>query len=179
MNDQTISLQPFPSTRSLPNLKIAGNIARNGNKLAIRYMLEGDLKEIALTPPLNTPSRKHELWEDTCFEFFLGVKDSQRYWEFNLSPAGHWNVYRFDGYRQGMQEETAFENLSFNVQNQADGLILVLDVDLDKIISVEQVIEVAITTVIKYKDGEITYWALTHRGAEADFHLRDSFIVKL
>ena len=178
MNHQTFSLQPFPSTKSLPNLKITGNIARNGNQFAIRYMLEGDLKEIAIARPSNTQSRKHELWEDTCFEFFLGIKDSQRYWEFNLSPAGHWNVYRFDGYRQGMQEETAFENLAFNVQNQADGLTLALDVDLGKIISAEQAIEVAITTVIKDRNGEVTYWALTHRGAEADFHLRDSFIVK-
>ncbi|MCC5601760.1 DOMON-like domain-containing protein [Nostoc favosum] len=179
MNDQTFSLQPFPSTKSLPNLKIAGNIARNGNKLAIRYMLEGDLKEIVIAPPSNTPSRKHELWQDTCFEFFVGIKDSQRYWEFNLSPGGYWNVYRFDGYRQGMQEETAFENLPFNVQNQADGLILVLDVDLDKIISVKQAIKVGITTVIKHRDDEVTYWALTHRSAEADFHLRDSFILEL
>ncbi|MEH2434092.1 MAG: DOMON-like domain-containing protein [Nostoc sp.] len=179
MNDQTFSLQPFPSIKSLSNLKIAGNISRNGNQLVIRYMLEGYLKEIAIAPPSNTPSRKHELWEDTCFEFFVGIKDSQRYWEFNLSPAGHWNVYRFDGYRQGMQEERAFENLSFNVQNQADALILVLDVDLDKIISVKQAIEVAITTVIKHRNDEVTYWALTHQGAEADFHLRDSFIVKL
>lgn len=179
MNDQTFSLQPFPSTKFLPNLKIAGNIARNGNQLAIRYMLENDLKEIAIAPPSNTPSRKHELWQDTCFEFFLGIKNVAQYWEFNLSPAGHWNVYRFDGYRQGMQEETAFENLSFNLQNQADNLILVLDVDLDKIISTEEAIEVSITTVIKDRNGEVTYWALTHQGAEADFHLRDSFILEL
>ena len=186
MSEQTFSLQPFPSTKSLPNLKIAGNIARNGNQLAIRYILEDDLKEIALAkptggiaPPTNTPSRKHELWQDTCFEFFLGIKDFARYWEFNLSPTGHWNVYRFDGYRQGMQEETAFENLPFNVQNQTDSLILTLDVDLDKIISAEQAIEVGITTVIKDRNGEVTYWALTHQGAEADFHLRDSFILEM
>ncbi|WP_298916966.1 DOMON-like domain-containing protein [uncultured Nostoc sp.] len=186
MNDQTFSLQPFPSKKSLPNLKIVGNIARNGNKLAIRYMLEGDLKEIALAKPTggiaplsNTPSRKHELWKDTCFELFFGIKDCQRYWEFNLSPAGHWNVYHFDTYRQGMQEETAFTILPFSVQNQADGLALVLEADLNKIVSAVQEIEVAITTVIKHRDGEVTYWALTHQGAEADFHLRDSFIVEL
>ncbi|MEH2405244.1 DOMON-like domain-containing protein [Nostoc sp.] len=179
MNDQTFYLQPFPSPKSLPNLKIAGNIARNSNQLTICYTLEGDLIEIAIAPPSNAPSRKHELWEDTCFEFFVGIKDSARYWEFNLSPAGYWNIYRFDGYRQGMQEETAFTILPFNVQNQADGLALALDVDLDKIVSAEQAIEVAITSVIKHRDGEVTYWALTHRGAEADFHLRDSFIVEL
>ncbi|MEH1921134.1 DOMON-like domain-containing protein [Nostoc sp.] len=179
MNNQIFSLQPFPSTESFPHLKITGNISRNANQLAICYSLGGDLKEIAISSPSNAPSRKYELWEDTCFEFFLCIKDSQRYWEFNLSPAGHWNVYRFDGYRQGMQEETAFEKLPFSVQNQADALLLALDVDLAKIISAKQEIEIGITTVIKYKDGEVTYWALTHRGAEADFHLRDSFIIEL
>ncbi|BDI19048.1 hypothetical protein ANSO36C_48500 [Nostoc cf. commune SO-36] len=179
MNDQTFTLQAFPSIVSFPNLKIAGNIARNANQLTISYTLEGDLKEIAIAPAANAPSRQHQLWENTCFEFFLGIKNSQRYWEFNLSPAGHWNVYRFDGYRQEMQEETAFEKLPFNVQNQADSLTLPLNINLDKIISVEQAIEVGITTVIKNRDDEVTYWALTHKGAEADFHLWNSFIIEL
>ena len=201
MNDQTFSLKPFASTKSLPNLKIAGNIARNSNQLTICYTLGGDLKEIALAfaqrfvekptlplllsklpiadAPSNKSLRKDELWKDTCFEFFLSIKDSQQYWEFNLSPTGYWNIYRFDGYRQGMLEETAFTILPFNVQNQTDGLALVLDVDLGKIISENQAIEVAITTVIKHRNGEVTYWALTHQGVEADFHLRDSFIIEL
>ena len=179
MNDQTFTLQPFSSIKSFPNLKIAGNIARNANQLTISYTLEGNLKEIAIAPAANAPSRQYQLWENTCFEFFLGIKDFQRYWEFNLSPAGHWNVYRFDGYRQGMQEETAFEKLPFNVQNQADSLTLALNVNLDKIISAEQAIEAGITSVIKHRDGEVTYWALTHKGAEADFHLWDSFIIEL
>ncbi|WP_375509628.1 DOMON-like domain-containing protein [uncultured Nostoc sp.] len=179
MNLQTFFLQPFPSTESFPNLKITGNISRNANQLTICYNLGGDLKKIAIAPLSNAPSRKHELWEDTCFEFFLGIKDSARYWEFNLSPAGHWNVYRFDSYRQGMQEETAFEKLLFSVQNQTDGFTLTLNVDLDKIVLAEQEIEISVTTVIKHRDGKVTYWALTHPGTEADFHLRDSFIVKL
>jgi hypothetical protein len=179
MNNQTFSLQPFPSTESLVNLKIIGDIARNSHQVTICYKLEGDLKELAINPPSNTPSRQHKLWKETCFEFFIGVKNSPQYWEFNFSPAGHWNVYRFDGYRQGMQEETAFKKLLFSVQNQADGLVLTLDVDLGKIISADQAIEVGITTVIKHINSEVTYWALTHVGAEADFHLRDSFIVEL
>ncbi|WP_414517828.1 DOMON-like domain-containing protein [Nostoc sp. PCC 9305] len=179
MNKQTFSLQPFPCYESFPNLKITGNISRNANQLTICYNLGSDLKEIAIVPPSNAPSRKYELWEDTCFEFFLGIKDSVRYWEFNLSPAGHWNVYRFEGYRQGMQEETAFEKLPFNVHNQADALVLALDVDLNKIVSANQGIEIGITTVIKNIDGNVSYWALTHKGEEADFHLRDSFIVEL
>ncbi|MBH8565019.1 DOMON-like domain-containing protein [Nostoc sp. CENA67] len=179
MNEQTFFLQPFSFSESLPNLKIAGNIARHANKLIICYSLLGELKEIVIAPPSDTPARKHELWKDTCFEFFLGIKDSPSYWEFNLSPAGDWNVYHFDGYRQGMQEETAFTKLPFNVDNQSDSLTLTLDVDLSKIVSVNQVIEVAITAVIKQISTEVTYWALTHQGVEADFHLRESFIIKL
>jgi hypothetical protein len=179
MNEQTFSLQPFPSTKLLLNLKIAGNIARNANQLTITYALLGDVEEVRIVAPSDTPTRKHELWEDTCFEFFLGVKDSEQYWEFNLSRAGHWNVYRFDGYRQGMQEETAFKTLPFSIHSHSDGLALALNVDLDPIVSAEQALEVAITTVIKNKDGEVSYWALTHQGAEADFHLRDSFVIEL
>ncbi|MBD2413064.1 hypothetical protein FACHB389_02050 [Nostoc calcicola FACHB-389] len=178
MNNQIFSLQPFVSTESSANLQIAGNISRNINQLSISYTLTGDLKEIVLAKPAR-PSRKHQLWENTCFEFFLGIKNSQQYWEFNLSPAGHWNVYRFDGYRQGMREETALTILPFNVENNPDKLVLTLSLDLDQMISSEQIIEVGITTVVKNRDGGVTYWALTHRGAEADFHLRDSFILEL
>ncbi|PMB10887.1 hypothetical protein CI592_04150, partial [Fischerella thermalis CCMEE 5328] len=88
MNKQKFSLQPFPTDKSLPNLQITGNIRRYGNQLSLCYTLSGDLEEIAIAPLSNTPQRKHELWEDTCFEFFLGIKNSQQYWEFNLSPAG-------------------------------------------------------------------------------------------
>ncbi|MBW4563112.1 MAG: DOMON-like domain-containing protein [Mojavia pulchra JT2-VF2] len=179
MNEKTFSLQPFSSTEQLPDVKITGNIITDVNKLAVHYTLLGDIKEVAIASPSEIPARKHELWQDTCFEFFLGIKDSQRYWEFNLSPAGHWNVYRFDGYRQGMQEEAGFTILPFSVQHLSDSLKLAVDVDLNKIVPAQQTLEVAITTVIKNQGGELSYWALTHRGAEADFHRRDSFIIVL
>jgi hypothetical protein len=179
MNDQTFKMQPFPSAKPIPDLKIAGNIARQGNQFTIHYALLGNLKEVGLAALSDTPARKHELWKDTCFEFFLGIKNSDQYWEFNLSPAGDWNIYRFDAYRQGMQEETAFTALPFSIQHLSDGLAIALDIELDKIVPANQAIEVGITTVIKHRDGEVSYWALTHQGTEADFHRRDSFIIAL
>ncbi|BAZ66428.1 MAG: DOMON-like domain-containing protein [Pelatocladus maniniholoensis HA4357-MV3] len=179
MNNQKFSLQPFVDGKLLPNFKITGNITRHANQLNLCYVLSGDLEKVAIASPSNTPKRKHELWEDTCFEFFLSVKNSDKYWEFNLSPTGDWNIYRFDGYRQGMQEETAFSILPFNVQHQSDSLVVVLEMDLSKIILLEEILQIAITTVIKSKDGEVSYWALIHQEKEADFHLRDSFIIEL
>lgn len=177
--EQTFYLQPFPSSQSLPSLKIVGRIERNANRLVICYNLKGDLPQVAIALPANPPARKHELWQDTCLEFFLGIENSDRYWEFNLSPSGHWNVYRFDGYRQGMQEEIAFAMLPFKVELAADSLELIVEIDLDKIVTQECAIAFAITAVIKDKNDEVTYWALTHTGTEADFHRRDSFIIKL
>jgi hypothetical protein len=47
------------------------------------------------------------------------------------------------------------------------------------IIPAEQALEVAISAVIKLRSGNVTCWALTHPGPEADFHRRDSFIIEL
>src|SRR4030042_7193941 len=49
---------------------------------------------------------------------------SERYWEFNLSPAGHWNVYRFASYRKEMREEPAFASLPFRVRTEPEALRL-------------------------------------------------------
>lgn len=178
MNQQSFSLQPFDSSAT-PNLQITGSIARTSNTLTISYMLQGDLSKIEIPPTADIPSRKNELWEETCFEFFLGMKNSSCYWEFNLSPSGDWNIYRFDNYRQGMEEETTVTSLPFDVRYQSNALQLKLELDLSKIIPTEQSLDIAITTVVKDKDGEITFWALNHCGEQADFHLRDSFAIEV
>ncbi|QOV21381.1 DOMON-like domain-containing protein [Anabaenopsis elenkinii] len=179
MRNQTFSLLPFPSQQFLPKIQIVGNIHRYANKLTLNYQVIGDLQQLVIPTLSDTPTRQHELWKNTCFEFFLGIKGHPQYWEFNLSPAGDWNVYHFDGYRQGMREETAFAVLPFSIQKQGDSLTLVVDLDLGQIIVIEQEIEAAITTVTEDRNSNITYWALTHSGVQADFHRRDSFMIDL
>ncbi len=185
MSEQRFFLQPFrpPGSQQAtanprPNLKITGNIARRSNTLTVCYELLGSVG-VVIPTLADTPTRKNELWKETCFEFFLGVENFPGYWEFNLSPAGHWNVYRFAAYRQGMQAETAFPSLPFSVQTQLESLQLVLDLDLDKIVQTEQALRIGISAVIKHKDDEVTYWALTHLGPQADFHQQDSLIIAL
>ncbi len=177
MNEYNFDLQPFEP--GVIDIKITGKIFRDVNKLSLSYKLQGELEKIEIPAIENIPNRKNELWKATCFEFFLGIKNSSSYWEFNLSPRGHWNIYRFDAYRQGMEEEIAVSSLPFSVQRQSDSLLLNLELDLGKFILEEKSLEVGITTVIKDKDGNISYWALTHCGEKADFHLRDSFMVEL
>ncbi|WP_373544572.1 DOMON-like domain-containing protein [Chamaesiphon sp.] len=172
------SLVPFASD-ALPTIEIFGNIDRADNILSIEYQLLDDLDSVAIASPAVAPSRKFALWEATCFEFFIGVLGDRNYWEFNLSPSGDWNVFRLDDYRQELKNETAFTSLPFDVDRSANSLTLKLEFDLSKIISIDRQLEVSIATVIRSTQDEISYWALTHCDEEADFHLRDSFVIKI
>jgi hypothetical protein len=179
MNGRDFSLQPFPPAGPLPSCRITGRVIRCGASLSIRYDLHGPLAELVIPAPAGLPSRQHRLWEETCFEFFLGVKHDSRYWEFNLSPGGPWNVYRFDGYRQGMAEETALTSLPVSVRRRPDRLTVGLELELGRIVAADQPLEIGIAAVIEFAGGGLTYWALTHPGPQADFHRRDSFLVEL
>ncbi|MGB8700102.1 MAG: DOMON-like domain-containing protein, partial [Thermosynechococcaceae cyanobacterium] len=144
-----------------------------------RYTLLGDLSEIQLPPWTPSPTRQSNLWETTCFEFFLGVRSAEPYWEFNLSPSGHWNVYRFTGYRQGMETETAITTLPFDIQTEADAVSLVLELDLTPILAKTSALEMGITTVVQSQDGTLSHWAIAHPGPKADFHDRKGFVLAL
>jgi hypothetical protein len=173
-------LQPFTIDSDLPDIEIVGEIDRDDrNILSIEYQVQGDLNAVAIAPLNSLPSRKFELWESTCFEFFIGVPGNSNYWEFNLSPTGDWNVFALDNYRQGLRNEIAFTSLPIAIDRQANTLLLKLTVDLTNIISLDRNLEVSVTTVIKSTEDKISYWALTHTGTEADFHRRDSFIINI
>jgi len=179
MSSQDFSLQPFSPLNPPLTITITGHINQQPRQLAIRYDLHGPLAELMIPAPDALPVRRQGLWEETCFEFFLGVKEAPQYWEFNLSPAGHWNVYRFDGYRQGMTEEAALTSLTLSVRSRPDSLEVALELDVQRIMATGQPMEVGIAAVIKLAGGGLTYWALTHPGPQADFHRPDSFLVEL
>ncbi len=179
MNARNFSLRPFAPASPRLDLRITGGIGRRAQILAISYELRGRLADVALPLAAVRPARRHGLWQETCFEFFLGIKQLPSYWEFNLSPAGHWNVYRFAGYRQGRQEEAALAALPFSVRDQADSVLLTMEADLAGLVPAAAVLEVGISAVIKARGGEATYWALSHPGPQPDFHRRESFSLHL
>ncbi len=172
-------LIPFQTQALLPNVELNGKIDRQNELLSIEYQLQGNLDEISIDPHALMPSRKFELWTATCFEFFIAIPGNSDYWEFNLAPSGDWNVFHLDNYRQGLQNELAFIDLPFEIDRQANSLLLTLTFDLSKIVPVERSLEISVTTVIKSQQHEMSYWALTHPGTEADFHRRDSFTIKI
>jgi hypothetical protein len=190
------ALIPFAADSS-PAIDITGSIERRENLFKIEYKLAlkpqerlslhlscGSLRggislPAIISPIIPNPTRQKNLWEHTCCEFFLGLPDSTQYWEFNLSPAGHWNVYHFLDYRQNITEEPAFAALPFQVSQELDFWQLQLEVDLHKIVSPRQKLAVGVTAVIEDQTKQLSYWALSHPGKEPDFHHRDAFTLKL
>jgi hypothetical protein len=85
-----------------------------------------------------------------------------------------------DAYRRvGFREETSIERLPFEAQKAENTFVLIAVVDLGSLFQLDDLLEVAITAVIQTRDGTETYWALAHPAPQADFHLRESFILAL
>jgi hypothetical protein len=179
MKQQPFALHPFAKDSPAPPYTITGAISRHETGLALTYQLTGPLQDLVIAPPDAAPTRRWLLWETTCFEFFLAIRGTVSYWEFNLSPAGHWNAFRLASYRQGIQEEPAFQVLPLTVSRQPERLTLSLDVDLAAIIPADRPLEVGVSSVLQHQDGRLSFWALAHPGLEPDFHHREGFVIKL
>ncbi|MFN7684294.1 MAG: DOMON-like domain-containing protein [Oligoflexia bacterium] len=126
---------------------------------------------------VSTPgSRVHELWKSTCFEAFIALQN-ERYLEFNLSPAGLWNVYEFENYRTPQPPQPSdgwsleeFESGPGHCRgrfSKQNGLFL--DPEIKKL-------QINLTSVTQALNGTMNYWALQHPEKGPDFHDRRGFI---
>ncbi len=179
MKGRNFSLRPFPLDCKPSLLRITGSIARQNNTIFLSYALLGPLTELLIPLPAAKCERRNALWEETCLEFFFRTAGSDSYREINLSPSGHWNAYLFTSYREGMHEDQGFTSLPFSISAWRDSLRLSLQMDLKNIVPAGQSLEIAISAVIKGKNGGITYWALAHPGPRPDFHCREGFIIRM
>ncbi len=172
----SFSLLPF-IPQEQPLITLTGQASRVSSQLTLDYHLTGDLTALKIAKPDPLPQRQEHLWQTTCFEFFLGVPGRSDYWEFNLSPAGHWDCYTFTNYRQGMTIELAFSALPFTILTQDQDCHLSLSLDLTPLNLADLPWELAIATVVETQAGNLSYWALTHTRSAADFHCRESFML--
>lgn len=179
MTEYSFSLFPFPAADT-PSISITGKITLQNDIIALHYCLKGKTEDILVPSISPNPSRTDELWKSTCFEFFLAIKDDPQYWEFNMSPSSDWNVYHMDAYRRvNFKEEVLIQQLPIEVQSEPDVFHLNALVNLHPILRPAQFLKLGIAAVIQTAEGQETYWALAHPASVPDFHLRESFTLKL
>jgi hypothetical protein len=181
---QAFTLVPFGSDPAPLGLQLVGQLVRRGDQLGIAYQLMDPLTAVVLPAPstMGSSRRLDGLWEHTCFELFLAAEGMEPYWELNLAPNGDWNLYRLEGYRQGLAPVSDRNTLPLTVGASNRGLALELTLQLPQELSMacqQRDLQLGITAVIEHQQGALTYWALAHGGTEADFHRREDFLLRL
>ncbi|GAB4245471.1 MAG: hypothetical protein OHK0028_23460 [Deltaproteobacteria bacterium] len=173
------SLKPFPGERNPADAAIGGTIARTGDLLSVRFEIRGNLALLSIPPPSESPERRDRLWETTCLELFAGTAETEGYLECNLSPSGHWNVYRFARYREGMAREDAIPSLPFQVRNARNTIRISLDLAIGRVVPPGKTLQIGAAAVLRAADGGISRWALAHPRPVPDFHDRNGFVLTL
>ncbi len=179
MSRRSFALRPFESSSAPARYQLGGDAERAGPWLDVAWRLRGDLDALSLPAPAPAPERRDGLWRATCFELFLGVAGAPGYLELNLAPSGHWNAYRFDGYRAGMRPELALAALPFVVTRGVDRLDLGLRLALAPLGLDAADLEAGLSAVLAGPGGAVSHWALHHPGPAPDFHARAAFRLRL
>lgn len=180
MSESLFSLQCFPMAEAgCPEFSVIGTVGRQAGMLCLDYVLKGRLSSLKLAPPAKAPERKDGLWQTTCLECFFSPGGGPGYWECNLSPAGHWNVFRFDSYRQGMAPEDRISRQAFTVSSAEGSLSLRLCLDFGKVVARDASLAIGVNAVLEDQAGALSFWALRHGGARPDFHRREDFLIAL
>lgn len=125
------------------------------------------------------PERRDGLWRQTCAELFVGVVGRCGYLEWNLSPSGHWNLYRFEGYRADGRPETAISDGSPRVDRSEQELIIIAALPLAPLGLADLPLEVGVSAVMESATGDLSHWAWHHPAARPDFHDRRGFVLRL
>lgn len=166
-----LSLRPFAPSAA-PEVRLTACVSLGRGILQVYFTLAGDLDKIEIPEPAHQPTRRHNLWQATCFEVFLGRQNDPAYWEINLAPAGDWNLYRFSGYRQGMEEDAAIAALPSQIDRQPQVLAISLAIDAAALDLAATPLQLGLAAVLLARDGGVSHWALGHPAGKPDFHDR-------
>ena len=173
------ALTPFDAASAPPGLGVTAGLRRSRGLMTVLYRVQGG-GCLRIPAPADVPQRADRLWEHTCLEAFLAPAGGPGYWELDLSPSGDWNLYRFAGYRDGMEVERRVPSLTgFRAGREGDGLRVEATLDLGAVPELAGDLDVGLAAVLEAADGTTSYWGLLHVAAQPDFHRRESFVVAL
>jgi hypothetical protein len=164
-------------------LSVQGSLSLTGGQLRIQYILSqhaNTAENPVIWPPANpSPRRRDGLWQSTCLELFISTPTSQSYWEYNFCPSGDWNIYQFNGYRSGLEEQPGSNQPRMSNSQESGRFALTVVTQLPDPLMNQHELSLGITAVVAQRSGQNSHWALHHGGGEADFHRRDGLRLHL
>jgi hypothetical protein len=149
-------------------------------EIALTYILKGEIARLKIPTP-RLPRIADRLWEHTCFEVFVCMKDKPQYCEFNFAPSGEWAAYAFHRYRDGGSLDNEELAPTITVRKAKDSLEVEAIIRLDRLpmIQAQAWLRLALSAVVEEENGVLSYWALKHPPGKPDFHSPDSFALEL
>lgn len=154
------------------DVSIVGALEPQGTTLNVGFWLRDPLQLIEWQTPCESV-RQDFLWENTCFELFIGVKNEDFYREVNLSPSQAWQCYQFEEYRypETMPPEHANDIDLVGLKRTHYGINATIDLAL--FMATHQLkwedLFVGMCVVLNTTQGK-QYFAMQHSSPEADFH---------
>lgn len=178
MSELERELAPFAAAASVPPPAVVARLRRDRDGLHYRLAVTGSGLAVPEADP-DAPERRDGLWRQTCAELFVAEPGRPGYLEWNLSPSGHWNLYRFDDYRAGGRPAELSGPAGPTVSRAEPGLVIRGFLPLAPFGLASCALEVAACAVVAMTAGDLTYWAPAHPAARPDFHDRRGFTLRL
>ena len=148
--------------------------------LAVSFRLYGDISQVIIPEQKDIPTRKYDLWEQTCFELFLKHHNNNWYLEFNLAPSGDWNCFYLLDYRNNCGEYGSVKEIPIETQQGHDyclrGKIRLNEIPFTRDEFFTSKMLVGASSVLLKKDQQKEFLAITHLKDRPDFHDFDSFV---
>ncbi len=190
------SLIPFTPCAWVSAIDVEFSLS--GDEILCAWALGGNTNSILWPARTDNPKRVMGLWQNTCFEFFIGPAAATHYYEFNLSPGGDWNTFSFSDVREDMQEtrDLVCEHSQFTLTQDEAYLEARLRFCSA---ATDDLFRVGVATILEHKQDAghtsagrtsagrtsaghtsagrtsagHTFFALNHPGVRPDFHRRD------
>jgi len=153
----------------------AGEILED-QRIELCFEVTGTVDLISIEPTTPDGKRTNELWQKTCFEFFVKNVNSTSYWEYNLAPSSNWAIYGFSEYRIGKFDDLPKVDIPIHTTVRDNRFTLQSTIPLPNSLF-DQKLQIGLSTVIQDRNGDIYYYALKHMGDKPDFHDARSFII--
>lgn len=154
-------------------------INHNAQAFFISFLLNGDLTPIDLGDGTPKKVRTTKLWEKTCFELFI-KNNRDEYLEFNFSPTFEWNSFYFIKKGDPLSEWIKMKRPEMDILLSLEKFFLFAEIKNEffpeNFLTSEM--SIGISSVLKMKSNQITYWALSHEDQRPNFHHFDSFRYK-
>jgi len=180
-----LPLKAHPTNKNRA-IRLQATLHIQAGAVHVDYYLSGDLSTLHVPPPC-IPRFRDGLWQDTCFELFVGPLGTRTYREFNISPSGAWAIYDFSDWRQAAPPTINWAKRAdcapqLQLNNTASGLqvsVRISSVALQGI--AYKSLQCGVSAVLAQNNAERTrsFWALAHYEVQPDFHDRRGFVAYL